>query len=1713
MQLRLPPTAEIPGRYSSAERSPITRDVLQTVLRYAPVGSRTVEVLTGGEVGAVWLSKRSIDAVGLTNSAQVLHHAELSNGILNGKARYLLGDPAEPLSDRVAVIHHQGYLEHFTTRKLRAVLAAQVASADRVIFSVPSVYYPFDPEVGDERLLPLEEWEYLLEPFEIEELRLYGGPEDGGKGHVLAVLRGQTLDPVLRTLIEDGRTSYPEGISAIVHTRNEEARLRDCLQSLKGWTDEIIVCDMESEDGTVALAAELADVVMHHPRIANFDRARNASAMRARYRWVFYLDADERVPRAMGDRMREQAMEGGFDAMLVPFRHHFAGHWMQCLYPGYTAPRLYRNGKFHFNARLHSGSHVDGVITSFPASDPNLAIVHYSFDSLSHYLTKLNSYTDGEAENMHRDGRPFQWQSAMRHFVQDLKAYYDHMGAHRDGVHGFLYSFLSAIYRFEQHGKLFERRSNAGQIQPFERAVPQSAEHLLQFMLDVVREKPLPADPELVVAPNGQEGAEVVWSGPLRDPSGYGEECRHFLLALQDAGVDAAGHPILWSRDAVELSKSDEERLEPLLHRPVKTGFVHISQNLGDRLVRHPHASINIGRTMFETDRLPESWVAACNRMDWVWVPSEFHVGTFTKAGVDADKLVVMPGCFDPGEFQPEAALPESLADLTVPGPYRFLSVFDWTLHKGWDVLLRGFLEAFKGRTDVQLVLKVWSTMGHTREDILRQAAEFVQRECGTDLSADTRIRWVFDRVSRPQLIALYKACDAFVLPSRGEGWGRPFMEAMACGKPVIGTEWSGTASFLNAETGYPVSCQVVDVPEVGWREIPTYKGHRWAEPELLSLVEQLQTVEARREESASRGAAAKSKVTRLYSREAVGKRMADEIGRVRALTHEREGDTDQTATAVLAWEGTQFAHHSLAHVNREICSRLLKSKSTELTLTPFEPDWFSPTDTPEWRDLADRIMAPTSRPVDITVRHGYPPQFSAPPHGRLVLMQPWEYGSPPALWVEGIAATVEEVWCYSDYVKRVYLSGGVPESKLQIVPLGTDTKVYNPDALPYVFTDEPGALRGLTNKFVFLYAGGSIDRKGIDILLDAYARAFTALDDVALVIKDTCADTVYRTANFRDRILQMASDPNGPMVVYLDAQLSSHRMAGVYTSADCCVQPYRGEGFCLTALEAMACGVPVVVPEGGATDDFVEETVGWRLPAKHVNYGDGNVGGWECTGDTWVLEIGVDDLARKLRAIAQNRDEASQKGTSAAKRVADAWTWDHTAAAVAKRLDALQSRPAQKTCPAARKPLPRERSGSAKPTGSAKAAQALSTKRASKTEQRSKESKPKDVGDGLRKPPTLSLCMIVRDEERVLGDCLKSIRGWMDEVIIVDTGSTDRTVEIADESGANVSHFPWCDSFSAARNVSLEQATGDWVIWMDADDTLPDECGRQMRELLFNAPDDVDGYIMQVHIPPDSGDDGFTIVDHVKVFRNRPEYRFEGRIHEQILDSIYRAGGRVERTELYVVHSGYDYSPEGQKKKRERDLRILELEVQERPNHPFVWFNVGMTHFHLKDFAKAMPALEKCLQLCRPRESIVRKVYAMLSGTCREIGSLQGARDWLERGLKLFPRDPELLFRAGILYKDLGDFPRAEQCYLTLLHGRETGHIDSLDVTMLSYKANHNLALVYHDMGRYDKEEEQYRLALQAKPDFGPSLAGLTELLGAQGRWGEVAALQQELR
>jgi GT2 family glycosyltransferase/2-polyprenyl-3-methyl-5-hydroxy-6-metoxy-1,4-benzoquinol methylase/tetratricopeptide (TPR) repeat protein len=379
--------------------------------------------------------------------------------------------------------------------------------------------------------------------------------------------------------------------------------------------------------------------------------------------------------------------------------------------------------------------------------------------------------------------------------------------------------------------------------------------------------------------------------------------------------------------------------------------------------------------------------------------------------------------------------------------------------------------------------------------------------------------------------------------------------------------------------------------------------------------------------------------------------------------------------------------------------------------------------------------------------------------------------------------------------------------------------------------------------------------------------------------------------------------------------------------------------------------------------------------------------------------------------------------------------------------------------------------------------------------------------GNLLIQPNTVRLsgCLIVRNNESTIRPCLESLRPWVDEMIVVDTGSTDATPRIAEELGANVFHWPWRDDFAAARNVSLDHASGEWLFWMDSDDTLPENCGRKLRALVDGEHQPgILGYVMQVHCPGDDPTD-VTIVDHVKLFRNLPEIRFEFRIHEQVLPAIRRINGDVEFTDIYVVHSGSDRTKDGQAKKLERDFRLLHLESQDRPDHPFVLFNLGMTHADCGQHEDAIRSLKRCIEVSGIDESHVRKAYALLISSLMQSRRLEEAEQCCREGCDAYPDDKELLFRQAMLEHQLGRSEKSIATYRKVLSQPVTRHFASIDAGLDGFKARHNLALVYEDIRDFQSAAKEWGQITKEQSNYVPAHRGLVDAWFQLGRISEL--------
>ncbi len=364
-----------------------------------------------------------------------------------------------------------------------------------------------------------------------------------------------------------------------------------------------------------------------------------------------------------------------------------------------------------------------------------------------------------------------------------------------------------------------------------------------------------------------------------------------------------------------------------------------------------------------------------------------------------------------------------------------------------------------------------------------------------------------------------------------------------------------------------------------------------------------------------------------------------------------------------------------------------------------------------------------------------------------------------------------------------------------------------------------------------------------------------------------------------------------------------------------------------------------------------------------------------------------------------------------------------------------------------------------------------------------------------------MSLCLIVKDEEANLPDCLGPVAGLFDEVVVVDTGSKDRTKEVAAGLGAKVYDFPWVDSFAAARNESLSRAAGDWAFWLDADDRLDGDNRRKLRALLDSLRDVNAAYVMKCACVSDGASGSATVVDHVRLFRNRPDVRWQYRVHEQILPALRRTGADVRWSDVVIRHVGYA-DPALRGRKLERDLRLLRLEDAERPGDPFTLFNLGSVYQELGRHQEALAYLRRSLAKSHPSDSIVRKLYALMAGCHRTLGQHAEALAACRDGRRHYPDDAELLFLEALLLREAGNLPTAEVCLLRLLAGREGQHFASVDAGLRGHKARHNLAVLYHQQGRHGEATAQWRAAVDECPGFTPAWLGLGEACLARGDW-----------
>jgi tetratricopeptide (TPR) repeat protein len=781
-------------------------------------------------------------------------------------------------------------------------------------------------------------------------------------------------------------------------------------------------------------------------------------------------------------------------------------------------------------------------------------------------------------------------------------------------------------------------------------------------------------------------------------------------------------------------------------------------------------------------------------------------------------------------------------------------------------------------------------------------------------------------------------------------------------------------------------------------------------------------------------------------------------------------------------------------------------------------------------------------------------------------MIQPWEYGVLPADWV-GRLEHVDQVWTPSECARRFYVESGVDPDRVKVVPNGIDPEQFRPDAPPMELKTK--------KQFKFLFVGGTIHRKGPDVLLKAFLETFSDKDDVCLVIKDFGGGDVYRGQTIEAEIRAACLKPGAPEIIHLTEDFPADQLAGLYTACDCLVHPYRGEGFGLPVLEAMACGLPVIVTAGGATDDFATDEFAYRIPACKKDFGS-KVGGIKLLRSGWLLEPDSAELARQMKWVAAHREEAKAKGTAASKCVHRDWTWEKAAQIADQFLRGLVARQdAESAGPAA---------GSAKPLALPPAAKvghlgeaweqfsqghlekawslagdalkvrpfhpeaflllaevaqaAGDTKRARALGERARELAPKwkpaqkfissspprksaatvlpPLPDGVVKTkglPTLTVFLITRNEERFLGRCLDSIRSFAHQIIVVDTGSTDWTRDIAARYGAEVYSFPWRDDFSAARNAALERATGDWILMLDADEELmPDQ-----HSVLLKSMQDRKAIAWRLPMV-DKGreEEGVNYVP--RLFRNAPGLFYVGRVHEQVFSSV-----EVRRLEwglenkfgtARLLHHGYTKELIRSRDKIARNLRLLQKALEELPGEPNLLMNLGLElvragrlHDGLDQYRaafRAMSALPDNQVTPEIRETLLTQYCTHLLS---EKNFAEIVRVLRSPAAKAADLTATLHWLLGLAWMESQHHLEATEQMRLCLAKRKRPALSPVNKHILKAGPNHCLALCLAALDQKGPADRAFQAALADDPDSRPVHMDYARFLTASGH--EVDALK----
>jgi glycosyltransferase involved in cell wall biosynthesis len=352
----------------------------------------------------------------------------------------------------------------------------------------------------------------------------------------------------------------------------------------------------------------------------------------------------------------------------------------------------------------------------------------------------------------------------------------------------------------------------------------------------------------------------------------------------------------------------------------------------------------------------------------------------------------------------------------------------------------------------------------------------------------------------------------------------------------------------------------------------------------------------------------------------------------------------------------------------------------------------------------------------------------------------------------------------------------------------------------------------------------------------------------------------------------------------------------------------------------------------------------------------------------------------------------------------------------------------------------------------------------------------------------TLSACLIARDEETNIERALQSLNGAVDEVVVVDTGSTDRTAALAASAGAKVVQFAWCDDFAAARNESIRHASGQWILYIDADEELVQPSPAALRELCASLKPSEAGALLTIRNPLDEDGSSEVIGEQWRLFRNTSGVHFEGRVHEQLRWPAGEPRLRAATAHgLWLQHRGYVTSQELLQRKGERNRRLLEMSLAEEPHQPAHYFHLGRQYAWERQFDKALPVLQQAIEVWqdagRPAGGYVPSMFSTAALAALRESQLPAVREIRARTPDEFV-SAELLFVTGVAHAGLGQTAEAIASLNRAWQDKRLARASGGDPSTWTWRPLLALAEVHEALGQTPEAQAALAKALEFAPD-----------------------------